>query len=244
MTAQDLITAALKRIGALAAGETPNGDEMTDGLVRLNALIDSWANERLTVYTITRTTWTIVSGTAAYTLGVGGTINVARPEFVVDINYQDTSPTPDREYDLGPCLQPSEYASLAAKAQTGTDPLAVYYNPTYPLATVTFWPVPTSTTLQGVLYHPAAVTTFAELSTTVSLPRGYERALVANLAVELCPEFGMAVPATLEQIAMDSKAVLKVVNYRPLLMRGDPALIVGSGRTWDINADAYTRAGG
>jgi hypothetical protein len=237
MTAQDLISAALKRIGVLAAGETPQAEESADGLLRLNALIDSWANERLTVYTITRTTWTIVSGTAAYTLGLAGTVAVARPIYVSRIGYVDTTPTPDLERQIDQLSQ-EQYQAIGEKAQTGEFPRAVYYNPTYPLGTITYWPTPTSSALLGVIYAPAPVTTLATLATSISLPNGYERALTANLAIELAPEYGRPLDPALKMMADESKASIKLANYRPIIITGDPALS-GCGGRWDIEADTY-----
>lgn len=56
---------------------------------------------------------------------------------------------------------------------------AAYYNPTWTagLGLVYLWPLPTSTTLQGVIYTPVPVAEFASLSTTISLPPGYRRFL-------------------------------------------------------------------
>jgi hypothetical protein len=241
-TVQDLVSASLKRIGVLASGETPSAEESADALLRLNALVDSLANERLTIYTVTRTTWTITANDGSYTVGASGNVNIAWPTFVQNVGYIDTAQDPDAEYLLD-LLSPEEYAAFGQKAQANTLPFAAYYNPTYPLGTVEFLPVPTSTTLLGVIYVPTAVASFASLATTISLPPGYERMLTSNLAIELAPEFGQEPSPTLIQIARDSKAAIKVRNYQPLKLRCDPAL-VGRGGVWNINTNSYNPSGG
>jgi hypothetical protein len=45
MTARDIITGALKKIGALASGETLSASEASDGLAELNRMLGSWRTE-------------------------------------------------------------------------------------------------------------------------------------------------------------------------------------------------------
>jgi hypothetical protein len=241
MTVQDLINAALRRIGALAAGETPSAEESADAFACLNRMVDSWQAERLTVYTLTRTLWTISANDGSYTLGTSGDIAIARPMWVSRIKVVDTSYTPDLEIDLGDLLTEEAYAAIGQKLLTATYPFCVYYNPTYPLGTVTFYPVPTSTTLQGALYAFAPVAQFSATSATISLPPGYERALTANLALELIPEYPMlgSTSPELRRQAEDAKGVLKLANYRPVLLTPDPAL-TGSRGSYNIETDRPT----
>ena len=48
----DIITGALKDIGALAAGESPTSDAAQDALDMLNLLVDQWSNENMMVFNI------------------------------------------------------------------------------------------------------------------------------------------------------------------------------------------------
>lgn len=234
---RDIVTEALRELGVLSAGEVATADDVNFGFDAFNRLIDQWAAERLQVYQTVRTVWAIVSGTQTYTLGTGGTINVARPVFVNDIRVQDTAPTLPTEYSLD-CLTDDAWSRVNVKTQTSVMPSAFYYNPTYPLGTVTLWPIPTSATLQGVLYAPQAVAEFATLATTVALPPGYRRMFVKNLALDLAPSYGKQVGKELADAASDSVAVVKRSNKRLLDMSIEAsALIQGSGRfAYDINS--------
>ncbi len=242
MTVLSVIKSAMRRIGALASGETPTADETADALEILNNLVGSWQNERLITYTITRTTWPIVASTGSYTLGLTGDIAIDRPVFVTQIKAIDTSQDPDVEIDLGRLLTEAEYASIPDKDQTGTFPTCCYYNPTFPLGTVTFWPVPTSSTLLGAISAWAPITSFASLATTITLPPGYNRALVSNLAIELADEWGRPVTANLQRIADQSKAVIKVANYRPIPLACDEAIVGAGGTSWNIETNSYNRS--
>ncbi|NCV71604.1 MAG: hypothetical protein EBW55_13090, partial [Betaproteobacteria bacterium] len=94
----------------------------------------------------------------------------------------------------------------AQKTLQATYPGAWYYNPTFPTGTLTCWPVPTSSTLQGVLYTPTPVAEFSALTDVVSLPPGYRRFLRTNLAVELAPTFQVQPSPVAVELAVASKA--------------------------------------
>ena len=68
-------------------------------------------------------------------------------------------------------------------------PTGIYYDPSYPDGRVYVVPVP-DTALTITLVHDEAFTALASVSTSLSFPPGYERALRYALAVELAPEFG------------------------------------------------------
>lgn len=217
ITARNLITRALRRIGIVGAGQTASSEDASDGLDLLNAMLDSFATERLLVPCIERTTWSLVSGTASYTVGAGGDVDIVRPVFVEDIRFIDTSQDPDIELGLGPMLTDQSYATIPQKAATSTYPTRVYYNPTFTgtgLGTITFWPVPTSATLLGVIYAPTALTQIVSLNTTLLLQPGYRWFLQEQLAAFAAPEFGVSLPAELRESARDAKANIKRANIR------------------------------
>jgi len=73
----DIISRALKDIGALASGETPNPAEAQDALDMLNDMLDQWSNEQMMVYYKTEIVYTLTSGQTQYTIGPGGQIGAS-----------------------------------------------------------------------------------------------------------------------------------------------------------------------
>jgi len=244
MTVSELITASLQDLRVLQVGETVSSNDAAYALARLNDWINSLATEGLTVYSQARTTWTI-STAASYTIGSGGVINCARPTGpmgVTNVGFQDTSVSPTIEYNLGPLLTEDAYAGIAQKALTSVYPQAMYYNPTFTsgLGLIYLWPIPTSTTLQGVIYTPVPVAEFAAISDTISLPPGYRRFLRTGLAKELASAFDAPVTPDLQQAAMESKADIKRANLRLVdLSSGVAGLIFGgAGPHYNIYSDS------
>jgi hypothetical protein len=243
MTVSELITASLQDLRVLQVGETASANDAAYGLSRLNDWIDSLATEGLTVYSRARTVWTI-STASNYTIGTGGVINCARPTgptAIDNVGFQDTSVTPTIEYNLGPPLTEDAYDGIPQKALTSVYPQSVYYNPTYAsgLGLIYLWPIPTSTTLQGVIYTLVPVSEFSAISDTIALPPGYRRFLRTNLAKELASAFDSPLTPDLQQAAAESKGDIKRANERLMdLSCGVAGLIFGgAGPHYNIYSD-------
>lgn len=65
----EIISRALKDIGALEAGEIPTPEASQDALDMLNDLIDQWSNEGMMVYNVTEIVFPVISGQTQYTIG-------------------------------------------------------------------------------------------------------------------------------------------------------------------------------
>ena len=65
----DIISGALKDIGALEAGEVPTADAAQDALFMLNSMVDQWSNEEMMVFNMTEIIFNVVSGQVQYTIG-------------------------------------------------------------------------------------------------------------------------------------------------------------------------------
>jgi len=71
----DIITRAMKDIGALAAGENPTADEAQDGLDMLNDMIAQWSNENMMVFYRTEIVFPCVQNQTQYTIGPSGNVS-------------------------------------------------------------------------------------------------------------------------------------------------------------------------
>jgi len=73
----DIISNALKDIGALASGETPAPEETQDAFYTLNELLDQWSNEDMMIFYKTEIVFPITPGQTQYTIGPGGQIGAS-----------------------------------------------------------------------------------------------------------------------------------------------------------------------
>lgn len=239
--ARALITRALRTLGVLATGEAAPADVANDALESLNEMLDTWSLESLAVYDETLTTHVLTASKASYTIGSGGDIAISWPIQIDMAQLRVTTATPNIDLPLR-VLSDQEYAVIPLKTEESTYPTSVWLDRNYPLAVLHLWPVPNQVNTL-VLWTKGIVQTFAALSTLVSVPRGYERALRFNLAVELAPEYGKAVSAELRELARESKAWVKRANSKPLLLTS-LACPMGGRRRYNVQSDAAATAGG
>jgi len=199
LTAAALIAASLRTIGVLASGENPSANEQTDALTALNDLIDSWSTEQLLIPNKLREVFPLVTN---------------RAQRIENCLIQLAGNTPVLEIPMK-ILNKDEYASIIIKPLASTFPLYMYAEQAYPLDNLNFWPVPNTGVNNVVLYSWKPLAELALITTVLSLPPGYERALKFALAVELAPEFGKALSDNVAALAIESKAAIKRMNYRP-----------------------------
>lgn len=72
--AVDLVTRALRSIGAFAPGDSIDAEDANDALDTLNDMLETWSNSTMMVNYITEIIFTLVSNTYQYTIGQGGSI--------------------------------------------------------------------------------------------------------------------------------------------------------------------------
>lgn len=226
-SANDFSKAALQLLNVIQAGEDPSSEDGQVAFDVLNRWVDWLGTQRQTIYFLTRTAHTLTASTASYTIGTGGTINIARPVWIdsagLILNTADATPTeaPIR------VLTDDEYARIGQKTLTSSLSGAVWYDHNWSsaLGRVYPLPIPSVSTTQLVLYTPTAITEFAAQSTDYTFPPGYERAIVYNLAHELTAWYPAATPpVNLPAMAMNSLADVKRANNRLSHVVIDPAL--------------------
>lgn len=211
-SAQTIIDRALRLIGAIASGESPTTAESNDGLISLNAMISSWQTEKLNVFSYLDTAFTMSASDNSYTVGPGGNFSLTpRPPKLEQVFVRNANI--DYQVEL---IDYEKWFAIPDKTSSSGIPIYAYYDPTLSTGTLLLWPVPNA----AYSLHIITWTSLSELtalSTTITLPQGYERALAYNLAVEVASEYEKQVPNSVMQIAMESKAAIKRMNQRPML---------------------------
>lgn len=236
-TAQDIVSGMLRKIGVVAAGETPSAEDAADALFALNTMVDSWRLEQLMIYNYVMNEFDLVNGQSTYTLGSGGDFNIPRP----DVLYTAKLRTPQGSQNLDlplAILNQQQYAALLLKSTPSTIPGAIFMDGGYPLRNVFVWPVPLDNNNSLLMWLGTLLQGFSSLSDEVSLPVGYARALIYNGAVECAPEFGKAVPPAVAVIAAESKANIKRQNTNPLVMQIDPRITMTNRYMYNIYQDS------
>ncbi len=232
-TAQTLIDRALRLIGAIASGESPTTAESNDGLVALNAMISSWQTEKLNVFAFVDTAFTLVASDGSYTVGPAGNFALTPRPSKIESCFVRVS---DIDYPVE-LIDRDRWFGIPDKTSTSDIPMYAYYEPSLTTGTLLVWPVPNAASSLHIITW-TTLSELAALSTTVTLPQGYERALAYNLAIEVASEYEKPVAASVASIAVESKAAIKRANIRPMLAVPDLVYAV-SGQRSNIISDGY-----
>jgi len=220
-TAQTLITRAMRLAGVIGKGETPDADESADGLVALNAMLDSWQIQRLFVYQIRTEQFTWTASQQSRTVGSGGNFSTDLPTKVAD-DCSFTISSTDYPVKL---IDVDAWSAIPDKTTTSSFPAYLY--PEYGAALVTLyaWPVPNAN-ITFNLRSWKRLQSFSTLTTDLALPPGNERAIAFSLAEEFGgPEFGINVPPGVIAIARSARRALRHMNAPSPIMSSEAGIM-------------------
>ena len=199
-TASEIIKKAMQKAGVLTKAETPASDEASDGLDSLNDLMASLSNDSIFAYQRVTESFSLVSGTASYTIGSAGTFTTARPIKIIEAHTRQANT--DFPITL---ISDTIYQGISDKT-TQAIPYWLNYTNEFPTGTINLYPTPTA----GYTLYITSEKALEEftLSETVSLPPGWKRMLIYNLALELAPEYGQQPNPATVKIAKDSRGAI------------------------------------
>ena len=234
-TALDLIKYGLKKRKVLGVGDTLTDDEAQDCLDTLNLMLESFSLDRLMVYNEALQSF-VPDGSASYTIGPGGDIDVTERPTKLTSAYTRDSAGIDRPMAI--LLNPQDYDRIALKAIGVPWPSAVWYEPTAPLGTLHFWPVPNGNTIYLRFWQQ--LQQFETLTETIVLPPGYKEAIGLNFAVR-CEDFGGQVTDALAGMARASLGRLKAFNAKTPTSRIEASYIARRSSGYNIVSDGYSK---
>lgn len=210
-TPQDLISSALRLIGVIDSGETPSTSESNDGLITLNQLVSNWSASGIPIPELTQQAVPL-TGTGQYTL-------TPRPLLI----RSAACIAGGISRELEPYTA-EQWATLRDRSRSSLFAQVYFWDAGWPSGLVRLWPIP----LAGgslELWTLQPLDSFASLSTTISLPPGYEQALRFALASALAPEYGRPLPPEVGAGANEAKAAIANLNA---LVLGPPQGAGGS----------------
>jgi hypothetical protein len=206
-TALQLVTSSLRKLGAVAAGESLDADEQSDALAALNQIVESWNLKGLALFRRENAAYTLVPSQQEYSVGSGADFDGARP-----ITLHSAFVTRGGiDYPLAVLTQ-AQWNDILQKSTQSEIPEGIYYDPTFPAGTMRFWPVPIEA-LTVTLAIDMQLAAVADINDDLAFPPGYERALLYALAVDLAPEYpAVTLSQSVIETADDALADIKRAN--------------------------------
>ena len=192
--------------GLIGVGQLVNGEQIVMGMRKLTDLINLWQTQGLKLWLNVDTSITLVAGTATYTLGPSGTVDMTKPLRVVEAYYADANGI---RRPLTP-LAWADYVRLSTVNQSGSVN-SYFVNKQATQLSVLFWPAPDATAATGVghLVLQTQVTNFISLTETMNFPLEWRIALRWGLADELATGQPQAIMDRCQQRAAAYRAMLE-----------------------------------
>jgi len=207
-TPSTMILTALQKIGEKPVGGTLNANEQTEYLQRLNQMLELWDTDGIICYATQTDSKALTAGDGIYTIGSGGDINVPWPVHIESAYTIDGAGVTHGMDIVGN----DEWAQITLKNLGNGYPTKLWYDNSFPLGTIYLWMLP----LGGLTLYITSyqrLQSFPLISTTVSLPPGYEKAIIDNLAIDLA--MGLTEPSpTLVKAADKGLAMIKRNNIQ------------------------------
>lgn len=210
MTVTEAIKRALRLIGAIDPNVTPESFQLADGLTALNLFLASLSAQKNAIYAPTTKTFNTVSGTASYTIGSGGDIDVTRPKNIIKAFIQESDNT-DYQIEI---IALDNYFDIVDKT-IESRPKQLYHEKTYATGTIYLYYTPDAVyTITLKLW--AAFPIYTTLTESLALPLEYEEMICSNLAIRLAPEYQRPISQELALMARDSMKTVKGLNSQPV----------------------------
>ena len=229
-SAVDLLTLALKDIGALGIGQSIGPDDTADGLATLNMMLGEWQAERLSVYHLVDTAIPS-TGAQSYTVGSGGNFNIQRPVRIeaayarLNAGSQSAIDYPVKLIDAR-----EDYAKIALKGLTSF-PEWAFYDASYPMGNLLYYPIPNASFELHILTMEV-LPQFAAPGVQISLPPQYLSAIRYNLGPYLAPSYQIEPLPSLIRRAANAKKIIKRMNAQIQAMQMPRGL--RSYQKWNI----------
>lgn len=179
LTRDQIITAAIRKLGAIPSGGSATNDQLSDGSTALNAMVKAWQNLGIRLWTAE---WTYLAMNAGTSIYYPDPILSIQEAFLRrdDIDYP---------VDIGNI---NEFMQISDKTDTGMPGIIAFkYDKASPEIHV--WPTPENSTDVLHFLQIRKLQDFDATGDKPDLPSRWINALIWGLAAELAPEYSVTV---------------------------------------------------
>ena len=90
-----IIKGALRKVGALAQGQTPSTNDVNDAAEALNNLAKAWMADGMPLWKIVTYAFPLSASVNSYRIGLSQTVNTNKPVHIIQAFIRDTSSNVD-----------------------------------------------------------------------------------------------------------------------------------------------------
>lgn len=229
-TAQ-LLTKACAELNAVDLGGTMQPELADFALETLNEILDLWNAERGKVYADSFLPFTIIPNQNPTTIGPSADWNTTQRPVSIDGIQVELTGTPTPFVYVKP-RSAAWWQAQPSPTTTATFPTDFYYDPTWttaaPYGSVYLWPVPTQA--YDVQVRCRIILGQLTANQTISLPPGYNRAVMLTLARAMAQPLRKPWTPAQEQAWMDAVSKIESNNVVvPQIRTADSGMPMSGG---------------
>ena len=184
-----IIKGALRKVGALAQGQTPTTNDLNDAAEALNVLAKAWMADGMPLWKIATYSFSLTNGNNSYRIGIGQTLNTAKPQKIIQAWIRNSA-----GIDIPLQLETLyDYNRLSNKSAVGM-PIQLTYHPQRTFGDIYVYPTPNAaiaTEYDIYIRYQAPYEDFDSGTNEPDFPQEWFQALVYGLAYVLAPEYGI-----------------------------------------------------
>lgn len=226
-TVLQILTDALRLVGESAApGRGITNEQRDEALLFLNRMLDSWNTLKNNVFSINIARYTLSPSQTSYTIGPTGDFVAARPVRIENANIVLTNSSQEVRVPLQ-LLDADQWANISVQEIPTTIPVALYNDYDSPNSRLYLWGYPTQAN-DLELYTWDALPNSLAYTDSLTLPDGYLRAVVYNLAKEIAPLYikkANPLLALITKTAAEARSWVNSQNAGAPLLSNDAAFM-------------------
>lgn len=192
LTGDDICTAALRKLGVIADGQTPSTLNLTNARQALNTLVPFFRAKGMPLWERNQYSFSLTSGTQLYQIGTGKTLNTPYPLKMLQAWRQDNGSTTRIPMEIVPNFNFNLFP-----ISSGGSPVQLTYQPKINYGEIQVWPTPDTAAAANSVVYIVYQTPFQYFNTgsdTADFPEEWYLPLIYNLAMLLGPEWGIPLP--------------------------------------------------
>lgn len=241
-TVGDMVKTVLTVSGIVGTGQTALAEDSNTCLDWMRMLLAQWGRKRWLIWNLPEAS-VVSTGATWYTIGPGGDFDVPRPDklHAAWFRFQPFDGPNALDIPVAIIEAKEDYAKIAIK-DLHSIPSAVFYDSSFPIGRITFYPVPPAAHYELHIVTKAALPDYTSLTQPLNLPEEYHEALLWSLVVRMSMSYGL--PANPSHVGAMKTSIntIEMANSQIGLLSMPSGLVRGGGDVSSWSGKGLDRA--
>ena len=186
LTRDEIINAALRKLGVLSEGVSANSDQLLTASQALNSLMKTLEAKGMPIWAINEYSFTTSTNISTYSIGAGLTLNTPAPLRVVQAYRVESA----NGVNIPMNIYDHYNFNLLPINSVSSEPITLFYQPFITSGTIKLWPTPADATTTIKIVYQRPFEDVVVGANNIDFPSYWTDAIIYHLARRLAPEYG------------------------------------------------------